>query len=39
MFDKQIIREVFDNEFDSEKMKRQILVNYERKERKKCLKF
>lgn len=39
MSNKQIIKKVFDEEFDSKKMKQQILSNYERKEKKKMIKI
>jgi len=38
MSNKQIIKEVFAEEFDSKKMKQQILLEYERKEKKKMSK-
>lgn len=39
MSNKQIIKKVFDEEFDSKKMKQQILLNYERKDKKRVIKY
>ena len=39
MSNKKIIKKVFDEEFDCEKMKQQILLQYERKEKNKMSKI
>lgn len=39
MSNKQIIKKVFDEEFDSKRMKQQILTNYKRKEKNRMIKY